>query len=447
MTVVLEDIESASARMGAFVLLVGFVIVVWAANETGVSAWPFFYLSVGGGVGLLAVSFGSYQVQHLSDSTIRRIAEAVMVTSGFVAVGLLFHVTAAEFFGFVTGQSGGLVELLTQKDAGWYRSIVVRGYQGEPNANGQANWAFFPLYPLIVWVVKTATGLPAYSAGILVSITCLILGGTVVYRYLSETRTQRVATLAVALLAIGPYSFYNYTMYTESLFICLVAIGFWYLHVERYVTAAVVGALLSATRGVGGLFGVAIVVHLLMHTDAFDRLWAVNVTSGSELAQALYATLSDRRVLSLSLVPTGLLLFMAHLWTVTGDPLAFVNVLSAWNRSPGNPVIRPIAGLAAPKGENRYLSLVSILVVSVGIDLVRRRRVVEGIFGLLALLIPLSSSLTSMPRYAFGSTVIVFGLAELLDRGEYVRLLGFGGLVALNGVLVIAWYSGDWVVA
>lgn len=46
------------------------------------------------------------------------------------------------------------VSSLMQWDAGWYKYTIENGYSLEPTNGAQANWAFFPLYPLIVKLFK-----------------------------------------------------------------------------------------------------------------------------------------------------------------------------------------------------------------------------------------------------------------------------------------------------
>src|SRR5438067_10139544 len=47
----------------------------------------------------------------------------------------------------------GIIITVMNGDAWFYRSIAVSGYERRPFRPGAANWAFFPLYPLIVGVL------------------------------------------------------------------------------------------------------------------------------------------------------------------------------------------------------------------------------------------------------------------------------------------------------
>jgi len=171
------------------------------------------------------------------------------------------------------------------------------------------------------------------SAGVLTS--AAFFGGAmyVSYLYISETRNEASATTPVALLAFGPYTFYNLSLYTESMFIFLLAVGLYCLHQERWLTAGVVGGLLSATRPTGALFGFALLFGIVQsaHADTAD------------LRQTIVEVVTDgKKVLAL-----GLFLFMLYLHVKVGDALAFTHVQRAWGgfREPGFRITREPHGI------------------------------------------------------------------------------------------------------
>lgn len=56
-------------------------------------------------------------------------------------------------------------------DVGWYTNIIINGYQKVPNTEmgsptyAQANWAFFPLMPLIMRSIYQLTQIPIEILG------------------------------------------------------------------------------------------------------------------------------------------------------------------------------------------------------------------------------------------------------------------------------------------
>jgi hypothetical protein len=64
---------------------------------------------------------------------------------------------------------GGVADAMCHWDCAWYEQIALHGYGGPPRATpadfGQASWAFFPLYPLLIRGVMGVTGLGPHGAG------------------------------------------------------------------------------------------------------------------------------------------------------------------------------------------------------------------------------------------------------------------------------------------
>ena len=59
-------------------------------------------------------------------------------------------------------------------DAEWYKELAEEGYK-LPRSSGMANWAFFPLYPMVCALIRIITGgyINTYAIGICVYIsTC-----------------------------------------------------------------------------------------------------------------------------------------------------------------------------------------------------------------------------------------------------------------------------------
>ena len=136
---------------------------------------------------------------------------------------------------------------------------------GQP---GAANWAFFPLYPLITGVISDVTGIASTVVGPLVSTVLFIAAVMVIFRYATLTRNRDNAILAVTIFSFGPYSFYFSCFYTEALFLLLVACSFYYLEKKEWLAAGLCGALLSATRPTGVLIFFPLLVKMITSYDA-----------------------------------------------------------------------------------------------------------------------------------------------------------------------------------
>lgn len=138
-------------------------------------------------------------------------------------------------------------------DASYYRRIVEQGYPATlpTDSDGQVEqneWAFLPLYPLIVRGIMTVTGLGFAAAGVLVAVLCGAAASLVLYR-LVASRVGSVSGLwAAVLFCFGPLSFVLQIAYAESLFFVLLFAGLLATMARRYWTVIPFGVAAAFTR-------------------------------------------------------------------------------------------------------------------------------------------------------------------------------------------------------
>lgn len=309
-------------------------------------------------------------------------------------------------------------------DCGWFTSILEAGYDRAPRAAqaGYANYAFFPLFPILASMPRLVLRLEPRDALALTSSLLHLAAAWTFYRYLLQRLERESALFGALLLLLSPYAIYGISGYSEPLYFLLITGGFWAVHDRRWLLAGLFGALLSATRSNGALFGVVLLVAGLRRHRQLAR-------DSRELARFLIA---------LALVPVGILAFMAYLQDRTGDALAFVQVQAAWDRRFGNPLENLLRGLSS-SDRNLYFASIALLGSAVSIYLAARRYYEESVSLLLNVLLPLSSGLHSMPRFVGWQMPLLFGLVLLVGSSWKRRkaVLAVSGLLA--GLMAIAW--------
>jgi Gpi18-like mannosyltransferase len=298
-------------------------------------------------------------------------------------------------------------------DAWWYRSIAVRGYDRSPISGRTPNWAFFPLYPVVVRVVSI-TGSFALD-GMLVSngafLAALLLLGTAATRF---GLTTEDAERAMFYLAFFPTSYFLSLPMTESLFLALSLGSILAAHEARWPLAGILGGLAALTR----FPGILLVVPLAL------------------LARERWTW----RAAWIALVPAGTGAFMAYLARTTGDPLAFAHVQQHWNRA-ATWFWRPLAAFAAkPQAVGEPWNLlvlnfaVAVLLLAAGIILLARRQWALGAYTLASALLPLSTgSLQSIARYG----LVVFPLFLVLAIAGRRSLVD--RVVLATNILILGW--------
>ena len=333
-------------------------------------------------------------------------------------------------------------------DSGFYLGIVDRGYYFE--VGQQSSVAFFPVYPLLMSLLKPLAG-STVAAGWLISNLCFLAALIFLYRLTElEFGDSGAARRAVFYLAAFPTSFFFSAVYTESTFL-LFAIGtFYFVRRQMWLWAVLFGLLCGATRIVGVLTWGVVGLEWLRAQG-----WTLQRSLRRDSWTLLFNTLRTQwlTLAVICLIPLGLISYMVFLKITYNDPVAFSTTQAAWQRQTNGPVKVVYDSLASLRGSNfmtgtrvwwHVLLDVGSLIAVLATSLTIWRRLGESyaIYGLLSMLIPASSSTQSLMRYIlvvfpFFMLLGVWGRRQWLDT-----LLVTGGCVFL-GVLTtifVNWY-------
>lgn len=267
-------------------------------------------------------------------------------------------------------------------DALWYLHLAQDGYQ----ATGGST-AFMPLYPLLVRILSY-TGLPPLICALLISNAALLCALAALYRLAELDFGAPAARRAVWYQALFPASFFLLAPYTESLYLALAVGALLAARQGRWRDAALLAALLAATRTVGILMLLALATEFLIRRPPW------------------------RQALWLLLVPLGLLAVMAVQHAATGDPLAFMHSQGGWRREPEWPwrtlyegLRQAVAYAASPDG-GIYLfeAAAATYAVALAVGALVELPPSYSVFLWTTLLVPLCSPyagnmLMSMPRF------------------------------------------------
>ncbi|MGI9254003.1 MAG: hypothetical protein ACR2J8_09665, partial [Thermomicrobiales bacterium] len=307
-----------------------------------------------------------------------------------------------------------VVDGLVRYDSWWYRDIVRNGYRAGSLATGeQGTTAFFPLYPLLVKGATFVTG-NVFVAGILVSNLCFLAALFALWFWARLDNGEDSANRAVFYLAAAPTALFFSAMYTESLFILLVAATFLFARRGNFWLAAIPGILAAATRNTGVLMAAVIAAEALQQAGVRLRPpdWRPAAAIRFLASQVGVALRAWRSWLPALLVPLGLIAYMAYLKLHFGDPLAFIHAQATWGRStsPGGilhllphtieelRIERFWAGRVNGVTLMDVLATLAFLPVVVAVAL--KTRASYAIYCVLTFLIPLATgSVGSMTRY------------------------------------------------
>jgi hypothetical protein len=316
-----------------------------------------------------------------------------------------------------------LTEGLVAWDGTWYRDIATVGYAGLPDEGLR----FFPLFPLLGRALGPLLGGRVDVALVLVAnLTSLALAVAVRRLVLFERGSRELADRAVWMLVLFPGAFVLSWAYAEALWMLAAVVVFWGARSRRWWWAAAAGLVAGASRPLGLLLVLPVLVELL-------RVWrpAKNPERVSGLA-----------ALAAPVVGTGC--YLLWVGTTFGDAWLPFRTQGPLRGDAVNPLSRLWEGLqqmVGPDAMSDGLHIPFALAFVVLLVLVWRWWPASyGLFATAVLLTALAAdNLNSLERYALSAFPLALVLAGATrdPRVERVALSVLaGGVVALSG---LAW--------
>lgn len=292
-------------------------------------------------------------------------------------------------------------------DCQWYLTIINDGYDLHTRASpkiwkGLANWAFFPLYPIIVKMLVWVTGFSAVVIGVVLNQIIVLLSLMVFYLYLKLFVDELNSRFGVVLLAFSPFSVYFSSLYTEALFLLLSLLSFYFMRTNRLLLSAICGGFLSATRPIGVMFSLPFFGHQVLHTK-------LTVKSAIKIILLSFISIS------------GLLIYMFYLHIHVGDFLAFQHIQKGWGR---HGIDTQNLGKQVGKmiGDTHNFLFFAIS-VAMSIYLLAKKHFAEALFNLLCIL-PGAMTGTMMSEGRFCGTLftLYFGIVIMARKSNSLKL-------------------------
>jgi Gpi18-like mannosyltransferase len=297
-----------------------------------------------------------------------------------------------------------------------------------------------------------------------VSLACYAGAMVMLFKLTEELLGSRVALWSVVFISVFPTALFFQAVYSESLFLLLTVLSFWWARRGRWPLAGLAGLLAVLTRS----SGVVLLLPLAVMWWEQRRGGELRLPGGPAAGPAAPV----RRPSGLSaawllLVPAGLVVYMAYLWRAFGDPLLFGAVQAYWGRELTLPTtaiwrgtvtavsgvrwlaahgVGPILGTRLPSGgldSDVVANLLEFCGFAAALAMLaacwRRLPAAYTLYALAALLFPLVYSTTARPLYSLPRFILVvfplfIGAAAVLVRHRAGRWV----VVGIFGVLMVA---------
>jgi hypothetical protein len=304
---------------------------------------------------------------------------------------LLFHLVNTDAGPILSGHRG---------DSGWYAIIATSGYSADPKELGhryqQSEWAFFPLYPLLVRGIMEFTGFDVVQAMEIITIPLLVLISMAFIRLARNHLSSRAADLALLLFLCFPFAIFLHVHYTEPLFLALLLWTFVALHQDRRVLAAILLASMVLVRPTAWFIFPAAFLYLIERQghQAPGRI-------------PLLTYIRSATIFIPAIIVFGG--YCVYQYQLTGDAFAFSTAQKGWGRRwswPWEGFFR--SSDPATQIESYY----TILLVVASFFLLKRMPASYKLLVLLSILMPLlSGSVDSMTRFTLVMFPLFFGAA------------------------------------
>lgn len=344
--------------------------------------------------------------------------------------------TVAFTYPIRTGYLGFIPE--ANFDGVYYINISEYWYRG-------LDQAFFPLYPILMKLVTFPTSIPPAASGVTVSIGMLLILLVSFSKLVKLDGYGKYAIWSCLFLLFFPSSFFLGAVYTESLFLALIVLSFYFARRGNMVTSAVFATLATGTR----IIGIFLLPALLF--EAYLQL--------KEGHKKVKFKSFIKKSWILLLTPLGLVSYMAFLWYKYADPLLFVHIQPAFGagRSGGEIVLLPqvlyryMKIIASVSYSNltfiiSVAELLMLIVSSILLYLSLKAGIRKSyiLFSVFALFFPtLSGTLSSIPRYALACFVIFIFLGSIKNKYLKITLLLIG--LILQSFAALLFFRGYFI--
>ena len=346
---------------------------------------------------------------------------------------LALYGLAYGFYRLSGGEAGffaSLEPLWSHWDTRHYVGIAQDGYTAV--GDERLRLVFFPLYPALMRAFSVMTGGRLFVGGVLLSLVCTAFAAALVYDLCWLHGGRRTARLAAAYFLLSPLSVFLGCAYTEALFICLTLAAVCLMRRNRPWLAAVCGMASALTRMPGVIIAGLMIIALIEK-------------AGRREARARDILACAGQVL---IVFSGLFVYWAINWIVTGDPFTYmIYQKENWFQEPGSfwgSTANTMHYVLTTFGDGDWL-------YTWGFQL----------FGMMTMYVLLAFFAQTLPfdlaAYSFVYVAVVLSPTWLLSAPRYLYALcalpllkaklpagrhGHGAMLALSAALLVVWTYG-----
>lgn len=310
-------------------------------------------------------------------------------------------------------------------DTAWYINIAKNGYSAFINVAGEANYGFFPLYPILIKFFQIFTQ-NYFIASLIVSNLFLILSAIFLYKLTRLDSDEKTSLRSIKYLFLFPGAFILSAALSESLFLFLIIICFYYAKKRKWFISGMLGMLLTLTKPFGIIIILPIVYEYIKDLKLIGKINLIKIIKDG---------------LSISLIPLGLGLFAFYTYLLTGDIMAYPHTKQAgWGNYLSNPLNILYSSLTSGFVSLIWGATTAILIIAILIFFYKKIGFSYFLIGITIALFGISYTLVmpSMLRYYTAIFPLYIIFAKITEDRESDNLLMIFFLL-LQGFLMAFW--------
>lgn len=223
---------------------------------------------------------------------------------GFLVLTLLPHQIEGRVF---YSENFDFLSPWANWDGGHFIGIAKNGYVKD------SQYAFFPLYPILIRLISFLTLGNFLIAGLIVSNLFALLSLFIFYKLSRLDLNIRESQRAVIYCLFFPTAFFLGAVYAESLFLFLSLLAFYFARGGKYLISSIVASFACASNPLGIILVPALIFEYLTK----QKFNFVNIRYD---------------IFYFLIAPWGLLFYMTFLFLEKGDPFIFLTAQVNWQR-------------------------------------------------------------------------------------------------------------------
>lgn len=308
-----------------------------------------------------------------------------------------------------------------------YLNIATQGYTTDAR--------FMPLYPLIIKLFSYLIPSP-FIVGFILSNIFFLASLYVLMKLLGLDYDKKRITLTIVFLLLFPTSFFFGSVYSESLFLLLTLLSFYFARRKQWILAGLFGALSSATRVVGIIILPVLFVEYIIRKQK-------NV----------------KDLLGILFVPLGIISYAIYNFLRWGNPFYFLQAQGELSNGRAvNAIILPpqliyryikIFFTVSPAQYDWWIALLEFSVFWFGAILIyvmwkQKIRFSYLVFTILGMLIPVvSGTLTGYPRYILPLFPLFIVMSGVKNKAFQIIYVGIS--IILSFMLLALFARGYYI--